>query len=75
MDDKYQVEKISYDLINNAYNIDHRERSILFGNSNKFVAARPTRRGLEVLMHTIGRRDDCKRHLHQYLQVYADQRF
>ncbi len=58
----YQIEQVSYDIINQAANLSSKERSKLFGFMNSYVAVKNTPDGkIEVLMETLGRRDHCLR--------------
>lgn len=55
----YLIEKINYDLISNAVNINPLDRSKLFGYSDHYVAVKPVNNGYHILMETIGKRDEC----------------
>jgi hypothetical protein len=64
---QYQIEQINYDLISKLTNISTTERSLLFGNSNKYVAVKRNGSTCEVLLDTIGKRDECANRLKQIL--------
>lgn len=59
MNSKFEIYRIDYDLISRARNVNHKEKSRLFGASDQFIAAKPYKGGLYVLMNTVGKRDIC----------------
>jgi hypothetical protein len=69
MNDKFQIEKINYDLITQAINLSYFQKNILMGNINKFVAARFVGNGYEILMQTIGKRDESLASLERFLNL------
>ncbi len=67
MKENFLIEQISYELIKKARNIRDKDRQLLFGYFDRFVAVQKEANGYYVLMHTIGSRDECARLLHHYL--------
>lgn len=65
----YVVERIDYDLIRKAVNINEKQKSMLFGFVDKFVAVKAVSNGCYIVMNTLSkRRDECQTALHNYLQ-------
>lgn len=69
MTTKYQIEKIDYDLIRKATNVDEGDKRKLFGFSGKYIAARPVEGGFRIIMETIGKRDECSHLLSKYFNL------
>ncbi|NJL15460.1 MAG: hypothetical protein HC913_22265 [Microscillaceae bacterium] len=63
MTSHYQIEQVNYDLISQATNLNGKQKSKLFGYTNRYVAVRPVENGYEILMNTLGGRDECVRAL------------
>ena len=61
------IERVCYDLITNAVNITQKQRSMLFGFIDKYVAVEESPEGLYVLMDTLGNRDECSTNLKKAL--------
>ncbi len=61
----YQIEQINYQLIRNAHNLTFKEKNLLLGHPNKFVATQITEDGLVIFTETIGKRNDCVEALRQ----------
>lgn len=71
MSSKFQIESIGYEIINQAVNLTEVERLKLYGFPDKYIAARRVGKGYELIMETIGKRDECARLLKKYLKENA----
>lgn len=65
MTSKFEIYRIDYDLISRSRNVNHKEKALLFGASDQFIAAKPYKGGFYVLMDTIGKRDVCAKVLEE----------
>jgi hypothetical protein len=55
----FQIEQINYTLIRNAHSLNFKEKNLLLGNPNKYVATQKTEYEIVIFTETIGRRDEC----------------
>lgn len=72
MNAEYQIHEIDYSLIRRASNLDNFKRNLLMGHAKHYVAVRIVSGKFEVIVETIGRRDDCAKKLQDYLSKQQD---
>ncbi len=56
---KFQIEQISYDLILKLSNLEPKQKNVLVGNLNRYIAIRKNNSGIEAIFETLGYRDEC----------------
>ncbi len=64
----FQIEQINYTLIRNAHNLNFKEKNLLLGNPNKYVATQKKEFEVVVFIETIGKRDECVELLRQMVK-------